>query len=58
MTNIQDEKDRIDAEAIVKKDEADRQATADRQTAADQESARIRQEAEQKAQEIQNNAQN
>ncbi len=57
MADIQDEKNRIDAEAQRKKDEADRQALTDRQAVADQEAARVRQEAEQKAQQIQDDAQ-
>lgn len=56
--NIQDEKNNINTRAQMKKDEIDRQAFADRQKAADRESERIRQEAEQKAQQVQSEAQN
>lgn len=56
--NIQDEKDRIDEDIRIKKLAIDKQGEEDRQEVADLEADRIKKEAEEKAQQIQNNAQN
>ncbi len=58
MADIQDQKNRIDGDARIIKENADAEAVKQRQAAADQEAARIRSDAEAEAQAIENNAQN
>ncbi len=58
MADIQDQKNRIDGDARIIKENADAEAVKQRQAAADQEAARIRADAEAEAQAIENNAQN
>ena len=57
MTYLQQQKDRIDQEAQITKDQADKTAIEERQKAADVDSARVRQEAEDEVSKIQYNAQ-
>ncbi|KKR70503.1 MAG: hypothetical protein UU12_C0020G0024 [Candidatus Woesebacteria bacterium GW2011_GWA2_40_7b] len=57
MTNLQQQKAAIDAQAQKTKDEADRTATQQRQAAADEESKKVRQTAEEEVAKIQYDAQ-
>lgn len=57
MDDLQSQKQQIDKEATIAKDEADVKAVEARQVLADQESERVRREAEEKATQIQNDAQ-
>jgi hypothetical protein len=57
MATLQQQKDAIDAEARIAKEEADKTAFAERQVAADIESEKIRLEAEEKIKQIQYDAQ-
>jgi hypothetical protein len=57
MDDLQRQKNRIDEEAEKTKVETDRKAGEERQAAADREADKIRQEAEEKATQIQNDAQ-
>jgi hypothetical protein len=57
MDDIQQQKSQIDEQARKVKEEADANAISERQVLADQESARITREAQEKAAQIQNDAQ-
>lgn len=57
MDDLQQQKSQIDEEARKAKEEADRVALEARQLLADQEAERVRREAEDKAAQIQNDAQ-
>ena len=57
MDDLQQQKSQIDEEARKAKEEADRVALEARQLLADQEVKRVRREAEEKAAQIQNDAQ-
>jgi hypothetical protein len=57
MDDVQQQKSQIDEQTRKAKEEADRKAAEARQILADQESERVRREAEEKATQIQNDAQ-
>lgn len=57
MTTLQQQKDAIDEEARLAKEDADKVAFAERQVVADLESERIRLEAEEKIKQVQYDAQ-